>query len=136
MASSRALLRESSASLNCLRLVARIEAADYTTGIRKTVSALTKLTVASQRAPLVTNLCVAYLAIEKYKLAKDACDHAVTLAPTNAIALNNRAVYHVLTGDVENSRANFKLAGAAKRLKNIVLHNTNTLNNSQLLAKQ
>lgn len=127
------LLKTSIEEVNGVR---DIEAGAYQKGIDKTTAALSKLTVASQRAPLLNNLCVAYLAVEQYQLADEACNSAVNANQNNPISLNNRAVYHYLTGNITASLADLKLAAEGNGLKALIANNTKVLGQYNLLVKQ
>lgn len=112
-----------------------IEAGDYQTGIRKTQAALNLLSVSSQRAPLLTNLCVAHIAEQSFADAKVACDASVEARPGDAIALNNRAVLHYLTGDFKASRDDLESAAEGIRYQNVIASNMQVLDQKDLVAK-
>ncbi len=114
-----------------------IEAGKYPAGIRKLQALLNKTSVAGNRRPLLTNLCVAYIATEQLNEAQRICDEAIHKGTSRAsiIALNNRAVLHYLRGNVALAMADLQTAREAERFTHLIAQNSNIIAGNTAVAK-
>lgn len=82
-----------------------IESGDLDAGIKQLESRLVESEGADAGAILAT-LCAAYILDDSLWKARDVCDRAVETSPTE-IALNNRGVYRIHSGDYLGAREDF-----------------------------
>lgn len=115
--------------------VREIEAGDYTRGIAKTKANLSKVTVTSLRAPLLNNLCVAYIAQQDFQNAKQACDESVATGQNSDIALNNRAVFHYATGNVQASLDDLLAIKRSRQHKGLIASNLDIVRQNVLISQ-
>ncbi|XOV80316.1 MAG: hypothetical protein ACFHVJ_05020 [Aestuariibacter sp.] len=113
--------------------VREIEAGKYQSGIRKSNAALSKVSVNILRAPLLNNLCVAHIAINDLNSAKQRCDDAVQ-ASDNAIARNNRAVLHCLSGNTKACAEDFTAALEQNNKSRLIEKNIRIMQQQYMVA--
>ena len=79
-----------------------IESGKYAAGIQKLEIALARSGTRLDRASVLNNLCVAYVAIAEYDSASSYCDLAVEAGYDLDLAYNNRGVLNYTVGNVED----------------------------------
>ncbi|MFT5482834.1 MAG: tetratricopeptide (TPR) repeat protein [Halieaceae bacterium] len=87
-----------------------IESGQYAAGIEKLEIALARSAMLLYRAPILNNLCVAYVATAKYDSASTYCDMAVESGYDLDLAYNNRGVLNYSVGNVEDGIRDFEFA--------------------------
>lgn len=100
-----------------------VETGNYREGIIKLELALTRTNLATEKAPILVNLCVAYTATRELARAAEYCDAAVDNGVDLATAYNNRAVLNMIRGDVEASVADLEKAQLVRPYKQVVKRN-------------
>lgn len=105
-----------------------VEAGDYAAGIAKLETALKRTGTRLEKAPILNNLCVAYVATGELEKANSYCQMAVEDGYDLDLAYNNRGVMNYAAGDVEASIRDFDLAvklghGYGVATKNLALLN-------------
>ena len=87
-----------------------IESGDYAAGIEKLELALERTVTRRGKAPILNNLCVAYVATRDLESANTYCQMAVDNGYNLDLAYNNRGVMNYSAGNVEASIRDFDLA--------------------------
>ncbi|MCC2617284.1 hypothetical protein LJ739_13605 [Aestuariibacter halophilus] len=113
-----------------------IEAGNLNDGLRKTLATLSRTTVASQRQPLLNNLCATYIALEQLSSAHSACDAAVSSGSRNAVALNNRAVLNCKVGNAKQCVDDLKQAQRLRKVDEVIAANLSLAQQTILIAAQ
>ena len=78
-----------------------IESGAYAAGIEKLELALARAGTRHRRAPILNNLCVAYVAIQDMESADIYCQLAVENGYNLDLAYNNRGVMNYVAGNIE-----------------------------------
>jgi tetratricopeptide (TPR) repeat protein len=88
-----------------------LESGNYERAIERLERALARTgTASSRRAPLLTNLCVAYTMTRNLEAAEKYCDEAVDTHRDLGLAYNNRGVASIARGDYVSACADFAAA--------------------------
>jgi tetratricopeptide (TPR) repeat protein len=87
-----------------------IESGDYVAGIEKLEVALARTVTRYDRAPILNNLCVAYVATRDLETAATFCQKAVDNGYNLDLAYNNRGVMNYVAGNIQASIQDFDLA--------------------------
>ena len=87
-----------------------VESGDYAAGIEKLEVALARTVTRHNRAPILNNLCVAYVATRDMESAGTYCQLAVENGRNLDLAYNNRGVMNYVAGNIEASMQDFDLA--------------------------
>ena len=87
-----------------------VESGNYQAGIQKLQATLLRTSKAQGRAPILNNLCVAYIATQDLDNAFDYCEQAVQNGRNLSVAYNNRGVLKVVTGQPGEGIADLHLA--------------------------
>ncbi|MDM3871402.1 hypothetical protein QSV34_08545 [Porticoccus sp. W117] len=80
-----------------------VEAGNYDAGIAKLHKALENTGSSLRRAPILNNLCVAYVASGQLENAQAYCDLAVESGFEQSVAHNNRGVLNFVLGNFDAS---------------------------------
>lgn len=113
-----------------------IESGQYAAGIEKLQIALARSSTRMNRAPILNNLCVAYVATAEYDSASTYCDLAIESGYDLDLAYNNRGVLKYTVGNVEDGIRDLDFATklatgygvATGNLARALDHNSNSLN--------
>lgn len=92
-----------------------IESGQYAAGIEKLEIALARSGTRMGRAPILNNLCVAYVATANYDSANTYCDLAVESGYELDLAYNNRGVLKYTVGNVEEGIRDLDFASKLAR---------------------
>ncbi|MGI9289485.1 MAG: hypothetical protein ACR2P1_29220 [Pseudomonadales bacterium] len=106
-----------------------IDSGKYHAGIEKLEIALARTNMRIKKAPILIDLCVAYVATSNLVAAKTYCDQAVENGYNLDLAYNNRGVMHLAAGNVEQGVRDFELAVIINRGHGIAKRNLATLSN-------
>ncbi len=87
-----------------------IESGNYAVGIEKLETALSQTATRQDRAPILINLCVAYVATRDLDRADSYCQMAVDNGYNLDLAYNNRGVMNYTAGNIEAGILDFDLA--------------------------
>lgn len=104
-----------------------IQAGDPAEGVRLTLAGLKEAKSAYEFMTAYTNLCAAYVLLGDMKKAIVNCDKAINQNDRNAVALTNRALAHLYSGQLDAAEADLQRGlsinprgGKLKRVKQLI----------------